>query len=361
MAGGIQHLLRRVLEHADGLSIRVVAPAAHDALAVDRELPFDVRRVGRGGHRQGSLAAINAAAPSAAIRFRPDVILSGHLITSPGARAASKVSGAPVVQYFYANEVGSRPRVARAALQSAKASIAISRFTRELLEPLGVPGARIELIAPGVDLPVCPRADAERRGQPTIVTVARMEERYKGHDVLARALPLVCARVPAARWVVIGDGKLRPVIESLVATNGGDGAALFTGSLGDVERDEWMHRSHVFAMPSRLPAARPGGEGFGIVFLEAGAHRLPVVAGGVGGAVDAVRDGETGLLVDPADHLAVASALVNLLTDNERARRMGDAGRTFAEAHAWPKVARRVEELLLEVAAGAPGSATPSA
>src|SRR5438477_4417765 len=150
-----------------------------------------------------------------------------------------------------------------------------------------------------------------------------MEERYKGHDVLARALPLVRAQVPDGRWVAIGDGRLRSCFEALVAANGASDAALFTGSISDDERDDWFLRSHVFAMPSRMPARRVGGEGFGIAFLEAGAHGLPVVAGGVGGAVDAVRDGETGLLVDPADHLAVADALVELLSDEKRARKMG--------------------------------------
>ena len=93
-------------------------------------------------------------------------------------------------------------------------------------------------------------------------------------------------------------------------------------------------------------------EGFGIVFLEAGAHALPVVAGRAGGTVDAVRDGETGLLVDPEDHTAVAGALIDLLADPDRARRLGEAGRRFAEQHAWPEISRRVEELLLEVAGG---------
>ena len=79
-------------------------------------------------------------------------------------------------------------------------------------------------------------------------------------------------------------------------------------------------------MPSRLPGGRFAGEGFGIVFLEAGLHELPVVAGDVGGARDAVVDGETGLLVDPTDHVALAGALTELLTDPERAARLGRAG-----------------------------------
>jgi phosphatidylinositol alpha-1,6-mannosyltransferase len=318
---------------------------------------FDVRRVGTSLHRYISLAGINAAAVREARAFRPDVILSAHIIVSPGARAASKATGAPIVQYFYANEVGARPRLARSALRNADSSIVISTFTQDLVRQLGVEDARLKLVTPGVDLGPSPSRNGQVPDPPTVITVARMEERYKGHDVLARALPLVRSQVDGARWVAVGDGRLRPTFEALVRANGCEDAAVFTGSLDDAERDAWVERSAVFAMPSRLPAARPGGEGFGIVFLEAGAHGLPVVGGNVGGAVDAVRAGVTGLLVDPTDHLAVADALVELLRDPARSAEMGRAGRKFAEAHAWPRISEHVEDVLLAAA----GRVSPTA
>ena len=123
----------------------------------------------------------------------------------------------------------------------------------------------------------------------------------------------------------------------------------FVGAVSDAERDRWVARARVFAMPSRLPPGGVGGEGFGIVYLEAAARGLPVVAGNVGGAVDAVVDGVTGLLVDPADPAAVADALVALLTDRERAEALGRAGAERAREFAWPEIARRVEDVLLEV------------
>jgi phosphatidylinositol alpha-1,6-mannosyltransferase len=101
-------------------------------------------------------------------------------------------------------------------------------------------------------------------------------------------------------------------------------------------------------MPSRLDE-HGGGEGFGIVYLEAGARGLPVVAGNVGGATDAVVHGETGLLIDPTDPDAVAGAIVALLTDKDRARSMGEAGRRWAERHACPTITAQWEDLLLEV------------
>lgn len=351
MPGGIQHLLRRVFENSTRLNISVVAPAAVDADVVDSALGFRVRRAGTVGDRRVSIGAVNAIAAAEARVFRPDVVLSGHTVVSPGASAAGALARAPVVQYFYANEVGARPRLAARAANRASLSIVISRFTRTLVENVGGPHERLRLVTPGVDLPAAPPSDTTRdENSPVVLTVARIEERYKGHDVMTRALPLVHAQVPDAKWVVVGDGRLRATIEGLARANRAEHATHFTGPLNDDERDQWFRRAHVFAMPSRLPAARAGGEGFGIVYLEAGSHGLPVVGGNVGGALDAVQDGATGVLVDPTDHLAVADALTQLLRDPDRRRAMGEAGYAAAQAHSWPEIALQVEDVLFEAA-----------
>jgi glycosyltransferase involved in cell wall biosynthesis len=90
-----------------------------------------------------------------------------------------------------------------------------------------------------------------------------------------------------------------------------------------------------------------GGEGFGIAYLEAGAYGKPVVAGDAGGAREAVADGVSGLLVAPDDADAVAAALMRLLLDRELAARLGRGGEARARAHAWPRIAERVEAALL--------------
>src|SRR3954447_10961886 len=244
MLGGIQHLVLRVAENLTRSRVRVVAPQMSGTAEVDRALPFEVVRAGFGVTRQGALAATNLVAVREARSFRPDVILVGHLIGSPGARLASRLTGAPVVQYFHANEVGARPKLARFAYKSAAASIVVSSFTRQLVEGVAGDASRARVINNGVALPPAP-SFGERPGPPTILTVARMEERYKGHDVLARALPLVRSRVPDARWVAIGDGSMRLTLQSLVAANGAEDAAVFTGSVSDEERDDWFRRSHV--------------------------------------------------------------------------------------------------------------------
>jgi phosphatidylinositol alpha-1,6-mannosyltransferase len=243
--------------------------------------------------------------------------------------------------------VAAKPALAAYAVAHADVTIAVSRYTRDLALSVGADEDRIAIVPPGVDLPAeQPNRLRRAQGPPTIVTVARLRNRYKGHDVLMRALPLIRARVPTARWVIVGDGPLRHHLEALADTQGVSEAVRFAGVISDSERDALLRRSHVFAMPSRLPAPGLAGEGFGIVYLEAGARGLPVVAGKAGGALDAVLDGRTGLLVDPQDHVAVSDAISDLLLERERAERMGEAGAANARAHAWPVVGARVEELL---------------
>jgi phosphatidylinositol alpha-1,6-mannosyltransferase len=157
--------------------------------------------------------------------------------------------------------------------------------------------------------------------------------------------------VPDVRWAVIGDGPLRAELEATVSLWGLADTVVFAGSVSDEERDRWLERSHAFAMLSRVPPGAISGEGFGIVYLEAGRAGLPVVAGNEGGAVDAVIDQRTGLLVDPEDHVAAAGALTDLLMDPARAAELGEAGREHAAAMSWDRMAEQVERVLRHVAA----------
>ena len=348
--GGIQIVAHRVLRHSSRLRVRIVAPRSNGASAFDAGEPLDVARVdGAALPQKARMALLNAAAVREGLRFEPDVILSFHIVTSPAAVAIKRATGAPIAQYLHADELSTRPGLARFALRNADAAIAVSRHTRELALAAGAEPGRLHRIPNGVDLPNPPRRAPSAR--PTLLTVARLRDRYKGHDVLVRALPLIRARVRDARWVVLGDGPLREHIERLAAAHQVARHATFLGLLPDTERDEWLARAHVFTMPSRLRPGGVGGEGFGIAYLEASAHGLPVVAGNVGGALDAVVHGETGLLVDPTDHVAVADAIADLLLDPQRAEALGRAGRERAERFNWPRIAREVEEVLLGVAA----------
>jgi phosphatidyl-myo-inositol dimannoside synthase len=346
--GGIQLLAHRLVSGLEGFEIELVTLSAPGAESFDAASGLAITRV----HAPPSLgAARNAAlglrALAVAARFRPRLQLNMHIVTSPAAALVRRALGARTIQYFYAKEIGARPRLATFAARNADVSVAISAYTAQLLAAAGVPASDdVRLIAPGVDLPADTRPLAAAR--PTIVTVSRLADPYKGHDVLVDALALVRAEIPDVEWIVIGEGPLRPGLEALARAAGVADAVRFLGAVGDAERDRWLRTADVFAMPSRLPGGGLAGEGFGIVYLEAGAYGKPVLAGNVAGALDAVVDGETGLLVDPTDRRAVADALVRLLRERELAARLGRAAQKRAAGFAWPTVAQRVEALLRE-------------
>jgi phosphatidyl-myo-inositol dimannoside synthase len=343
--GGIQALSHGLATCIAGFEISVLTLDAPGAGEFDAAGELQVRRVRLGGlGGRGSIAALNVAATAHALRFRPDVTLSMHIVASPAAVAIRRILGAPAVQYLHANEIGGKPRLAAFAAERADAVIALSSYTEELIRGTGASPSDINLIPPGVELPVDATPLAAER--PTMLTIARMNDSYKGHDVLIRALALMRAKVPDVQWVVIGDGPLRPSLEQLARSLGVADLARFLGSVDDEQRNDWLRRADLFAMPSRLPAGRLAGEGFGIVYLEAAAYGKPVLAGAVGGALDAVVDGETGLLVDPTDAHAVAAAMTTLLLDRELARRLGAAGAQRARSFAWPVIAERVQAVL---------------
>jgi phosphatidyl-myo-inositol dimannoside synthase len=346
--GGIQVLAERLASGMDAFETLVVAPDVPGANAFDSKRDLHVHRIAGGERLRGGRGALlNAAALRVAAGFRPQLTLSAHIVTSPAAALIRRTLGARTAQYFHAEEIGAKPRLAAFAARQADLAVAVSAYTAELVRATGADPRRLAVIGNGADEPADPTPlPAER---PTILTIARIEERYKGHDVMVRALALVLAKVPDAEWVVIGEGSLRPSLEALARGYGVERSVRFLGRVEDEERDAWLRRARLLAMPSRLPAGPFAGEGFGIVYLEAGAYGKPVVAGNVGGALDAVRDGETGLLVDPLDSLAVADAISSLLLDDALAQRLGAAGRRRAQEHTWTLVAERVQRRLLEL------------
>lgn len=348
--GGIAVLMGRLVRNMPGAQTRIVTFDQPGAAEWDRSSDLDVQRVASVEmRRQLSVPLLNARMLFETARFRPDAILSGHVVASIAALAFRRAVRAPLVQYVHADEFRMRERLTGRAVRAADATIAVSAYTRDMALAAGATAERVHVIPPGVDLPSAPSAG--RDGRPTLLTVASFISRRKGHDVILDALPAIRQAVPDVRWVAIGDGPLRAEMEAKARAGGLDGVASFLGRVDDRERDRWLDSAHVFCMPSRVPRGGTGGEGFGIVYLEAGAHGLPVIGGNVAGALDAVRDGETGLLIDPADPATVAAAAVELLSDRDRAERLGAAGRAHAEAHAWSRIGPRVERLLRETVA----------
>ena len=234
---------------------------------------------------------------------------------------------------------------ARRLLRRVAASVDVvtylGEFTRgHLASALGSHANRLARLTPGVDASVFRpgrgdgvRASLGLSNRPVVVCVSRLMPR-KGQDTLLRALPAIRAVVPDAALLLVGGGPLRGDLERYVDRAGLREHVVLTGSVPAAELPAYYGAGDVFAMPCR---SRLGGldvEGLGIVYLEAAACGLPVVAGRSGGAPDAVRDGDTGVVIDGSSVTAVADAVIALLLDPTRARAMGARGREWVE-HEW--------------------------
>ena len=182
--------------------------------------------------------------------------------------------------------------------------------------------ARMVQLTPGVDTEAFhPSVDGQPvrdlyglGGRPVVVCISRFVER-KGQDMLIRALPLVQREVPDAALLLVGDGPMRDTLVRLASELGVSHDVVFVGAKPWAELPPYFAAGDVFCMPTRTRKAGFEVEGLGIVYLEASATGLPVVAGDSGGAPDAVLDGVTGLVVDGGSEIAVAAAVTELLTD----------------------------------------------
>uniref|UniRef100_UPI0037CC288E glycosyltransferase family 4 protein n=1 Tax=Nonomuraea gerenzanensis TaxID=93944 RepID=UPI0037CC288E len=222
----------------------------------------------------------------------------------------------------------------------------LGEYTRQRLAAV-IPAGKLVRLAPGVDVaqfhPGAARAELGVDGRPVVVCVSRLVPR-KGQDQLIRAWPQVLRSVPEAVLLLVGGGPYRRTLERLAA---GRESIRFTGTVPAAELPGYYAAADVFAMPCRTRLKGVDVEGLGIVFLEASATGLPVVAGASGGAPDAVRPGETGLIVNGEDAGEVARAVVELLTDPDKCRKLGAGGRDWiARAWAWDQVAARFHQLL---------------
>ena len=184
-----------------------------------------------------------------------------------------------------------------------------------------------------------------------VLTVSRLTvgHEYKGVDMLLEAWPEVVALIPEAELVVVGDGDDRPRLEELARRWGCSESVYFLGRLPDSELRDEYRRAMLFALPGREELGSViGGEGFGIVFLEAAAAGLPVLAGASGGSREAVVDGVTGCLLRPgATASEVAEAIVELLTDTARSNAMGIAGKRWvSENYSLERFATELDHLL---------------
>lgn len=363
--GGIQSYLENLVDElvaAGEHTLTVYAPTWKDSQAYDRhaaEVGYQVVR---------HPTSLMVPEPSVARRMRRlieqheiDTVWFGAAaplaLLSPLARSAG---AGRVIASTHGHEVGwSMLPVARSALRRIGNDVDvityISQYTRGRFASAFGPRAALEHLAPGVDTErfepnSVARAELRARyglgNRPVVVCLSRLVPR-KGQDMLIRALPTIRERVDGAALVIVGGGPYRETLHRLAHEFGVADHVVFTDGVPSEELAAHHAMADVFAMPCRTRGAGLDVEGLGIVFLEASATGVPVVAGRSGGAPESVRDGETGLVVDGWDVGAVAAAVGDLLADPDRAAAMGRAGRRWVvEEWQWKARGRKLSRLL---------------
>jgi phosphatidylinositol alpha-1,6-mannosyltransferase len=239
------------------------------------------------------------------------------------------------------------------------AALANSRNTAGMLTAFGVPETKIHIVHPAVDADrFHPRVDGSAvrcrfsigPNEVLLLSVGRLQRR-KGHDVAIQAIAALGSRCPNLRYVIAGDGDERQRLERLVAEHHVEDRVFFAGIVADCDLPSFYAACDVFLLPNRVDEGDI--EGFGIVFLEAAASGRPTIGGDSGGVPEAVERDVTGLLVDGASVEAVADAIAELATSDERRRRMGLAGRVRAQqCFSWQHAATRVSELQRRLVGG---------
>ncbi|HMA12358.1 MAG TPA: glycosyltransferase family 4 protein [Steroidobacteraceae bacterium] len=275
------------------------------------------------------------------------------------ALAVARLTFRPVVIYAHGEELttwgrGGKYKAMRFALRHADRVIANSEHTRDTLLEMGVDGARITIIYPGVDVSVFrPGLDTrdlrESLGigsaDKLVFSVGRLSRR-KGFDQMIRAVALLRAEGVAVRYVIAGIGEDAGYLDGLIGEHNLHGVVHRIGAISEADLPRWMNACDVFAMPNR--EIDGDNEGFGMVFIEAAACRKPSLAGEAGGTGSAVLHGRTGLRVDGVEAANVAQGLCQLLAHPEWMRELGQAGLNRVNANfAWEQVAHATQQAIL--------------
>lgn len=362
--GGIQHLLGEVAEHlTDDWDVTVCAPADHSAGASTQTPVRVLRTRSSWGGRKSALVLAEMAAIAA--RRRAALHVAGHLICVPSALAGGP--GVPIALWAYGSELWSpagRALLPRTAPRIRRL-LAISSYTAAQAALGGVDPTRIRICPPGLD-PLRERPAAGDRARlggfglldaggsvrPYIVTVARMAEPHKGHELLVQTWPALHARHPEARCVIVGTGPLGDRFRRASEAAGAAEAVCWLGRLGERDKQLVLSEARALVMASTIEPAAAQFEGYGLTYLEAAQLGRPSVAANAAGPADVVEHGVTGLLVEPGDQVSLLEAVDRLLSDAELADRLGRTAQRHVELDAtWTARMPAIRAALAEAVA----------
>ena len=320
-------------------------------------LPFPVRRfrVTRLADVPHGLGIVAPSMALAALQATPDVFHAhsyGYFPTFAG-RFAEFMRGIPLVVTPHSDPGGATTSkrlfdrvVPPLTIRRASRVIALTSVEAENLVRLGVPSDRIRIIPNGVDLKEFAGLPPRRPNGDTteLLFVGRCYPRQKGLEYLVKALPFLRSRESIRLTIVGEDWGGVAMLQSLARALGVERQIAFRGALPRDEVIQAYASADIFVLPSLF-------EPFGIVLLEAMAAGLPVVASAVGGIVDVVADGKTGLLVPPGKPMALAAGLEQLISDSSLRARMAEEARRRVSGYSWDLIVPRIVEVYREAIA----------
>ncbi|MEU5721664.1 glycosyltransferase family 4 protein [Micromonospora sp. NPDC047738] len=357
--GGIQSFVHNLAIRQPPGSVVVYASSWRGAAKFDADQPFEVIRERTKVLLPTPLIARRAARLARA--YDCDTVWFGAAaplgLLAAGLRRRAGIRRAVALTHGHEAGWAALPG-ARSALRRIGRGVDVTtylgEYTRVRLARVLDGVTELRRLAPGVDVETYhPSVDGERvrlrlglADRPVVVCVSRLVPR-KGQDMLIRAMPEIRRRVPDAALLIVGGGPYRATLEKLARQTGVERDVVFTGSVPSAELPAHYAAGDVYAMPCRTRNRGLDVEGLGIVYLEASATGLPVVAGDSGGAPDAVREGETGYVVRGRDVAQLADRVATLLADRDLARQLGGAGRAWVEKEwRWETQAERMTALL---------------
>lgn len=359
--GGIQAYVHALAVRQPAGEVVGYAPAWPGAAAYDASLPFPVvRHPGRlllpvpdVLRRVRAVARAEACDRVWFGAAAPLGLLAGPLRAAGAERVVASTHGH---EAGWAVLPGARQLLRRIGTAVDAVTYLTDYTRRPIAAALGPAADRLVRLPPGVDTAVF-RPGLDRAGvrarygltdRPVVVCVSRLVAR-KGQDMLVRALATLCPEIPGLALLLVGDGPDRARLARLARDHGVAREVVLTGAVPWAELPSYYAAGDVFAMPCRTRRGGLDVEGLGMVYLEASAVGLPVVAGRSGGAPEAVQPGTTGELVDGRDPASVTGELRRLLLDPARARAMGEAGRAWVEREwRWDVLAARLRALLAQ-------------
>jgi phosphatidyl-myo-inositol dimannoside synthase len=338
LIGGIADSLSADGHHVEVLTFGTGSP---EEAAFDLHSTSVIHRVRAEWLNMRSTLQMGTRLASLAASSNYDLIVCGGVYSSAVlAYLVSRVRRVPFIVYSHGEDVTIvgdswwKKAVLKRTLRASKHTFANSKFTYGELLRAGAVESRVGLLYPSIDARKYVGGSEARAaaflesvglsGKSTnlLITVARLQER-KGHDSVISALPIIAARVPDVHYLIVGKGD-QTRLNELAQSLGVESRVTIVSSLTEEALADAYYAASVNVMVSRYDGSKEV-EGFGMVYLEAGAAGTPSVAGNQGGAPEAVVHGETGLIVDPTSSQETADAVIDLLTNDERRTSMGGA------------------------------------